>query len=160
MRTAFGGWQNLCLFLAKTYICLQIGCMAQYCVNLAQLLMQNFIWSSEQPHCFFTTSKSCMALVNTHSKTMASSLGCHFLQLYYACKLEDHLATAWGIIHAFKCLDLKVGTPGLPTGRAGFVTIQRRVDLCLSRFCSENLLCSYASSYWLLCSGLSIIMLH
>jgi len=51
---------------------------------------QHFTVSSAPSHRFFTTSKSRKAFVATHSKTMASSLGCHFL---YTCTLEDHLTT-------------------------------------------------------------------
>ena len=70
--------------------------LAQYCVNLSRWFThekQHFILSSARPHRFFTTSKSHKVLVATHLKTMASNLGHHFLYLYYACALKDHLAT-------------------------------------------------------------------
>jgi len=62
-------------------------------VNLSHTKQQHFVRSSAQPHHFFTTLKSHEALVTSHSKTMALSLGRHFHSYLYACTLNDHLAT-------------------------------------------------------------------
>jgi len=56
--------------------------LARGCVTLSRWFTHHLIQSSAQPHHFLTTLKSHQALATTHSKTMASSLGHHFLHLY------------------------------------------------------------------------------
>jgi len=58
--------------------------LAQYCMNSQWFIHETEAFYTEQctTPCFCITSKSCKALVATHSKTMASTLGRHFLHLY------------------------------------------------------------------------------
>ena len=56
--------------------------LARHYVNFSRMKQRHFIWSSVQPHRFCIISKSCKALVATHSKTAASTLGHHVLHLY------------------------------------------------------------------------------
>jgi len=55
---------------------------------------------------FCITSKYHKALVATHSKTTASTLGHHFLHLYSTCALQDHLAMTRNLL--LKITELKI----------------------------------------------------
>jgi len=75
--------------------CFSSDRLAQYCMNLSRWFTHKtaaFCTELCKPHYLFTTSKSREALVTTHSKTMASSLGRPFHSYLYACALKDHLA--------------------------------------------------------------------
>jgi len=50
------------------------------------------------PIAFCITSKYHKELVATHSKTMASTLGHHFLHLYSARTLQEHLAMTQSLL--------------------------------------------------------------
>jgi len=70
--------------------------LAQCCGNLLR-------WFTHETTAFFTEQCTTPSLfhnfevsqgvVATHLNTTASNLGRHFLYLYYACALKDHLAT-------------------------------------------------------------------
>ena len=60
------------------------------------------------PITFCITSKYRKALVATHSKTMASTLGHHFLHLYSACALQDHLAMTRNLLLKIAELEIQL----------------------------------------------------
>ena len=65
--------------------------LAQYCMTPSRWFTHETA-AMHNPIAFFTTLKSRKALITTHSKTMASSLGHHFHSYLYACTLKDCLA--------------------------------------------------------------------
>ena len=65
-------------------------------LTLVYAQSSNILYGAVITLLLFTTSKSLKALITTSSsKTVASSLGCHFHSYLYTCTLEDHLLPVW-----------------------------------------------------------------
>ena len=79
------------LLLSFLFFLLSSDGLAQYCMTPSRWFTHETA-AMHNPIAFFTTLKSHKALITTHSKTMASSLGHHFHSYLYACTLKDCLA--------------------------------------------------------------------